>query len=52
MNEKMYCVSWTQGHRAKVRAKNPEEAKTIATYLHDKYTLECLRNISVREARK
>jgi hypothetical protein len=51
VNKKLYCVSWTQGHRAKVRARNAEDAKTIATWLDDRYTLECLRNLSVREVR-
>ena len=49
MNEKLYWVSWMQGHRVKVPARNKEDAKTIATYLDDKYTLRCIRNIWVRE---
>ena len=51
MNEKLYEVSWTQGHRARVRARNKEDAKTIATCLHDRYSLQCLRNLYVREVR-
>ena len=44
-----YDVSWTQGHRAEVKANNKEDAKTIALHLHDLHSFVCARNISVKE---
>ena len=47
-----FNVSWTQSHKAEVLARNREDAKTIATYLDDRYTLEGVQNITVREVHK
>lgn len=51
MYEKLYRVSWTQGHDAKVRARNKEDAKTLALHMHDRDTLVCVRNLSAKEVR-
>ncbi len=49
MTRKTFFVTWNQSHKAEVLARNKEDAKTIATYLDDRHTLEGVQNMTVRE---
>lgn len=48
---KTYRVSWTQGHKTTLTAKNKDDAKHFALHMPDRDRFVCVRNLSILEAK-
>jgi hypothetical protein len=52
VNGKLYRVTWTQCHEARLRARSREEAKVIALHMDDRDTLAGVRGLCAVEVRQ